>query len=65
MLGTELKFSTANHHKTDGQMEMMNQLLEEYLRHYVSESQKNWVGLLDVAQFIYIFIDPLPRGRVR
>ena len=31
----------------------MNQLLEEYLRHYVSASQKNWLELMDVAQFCY------------
>ncbi|KAG8366490.1 hypothetical protein BUALT_Bualt17G0085400 [Buddleja alternifolia] len=53
MMGTELKFSTAYHPQTDGQMEQINQLLEEYLRHYVSASQKNWVELLDMAQFCY------------
>lgn len=52
-LGSELKFSTANHPQTDGQTERMNQLLEEYLRHYVSASQKNWLELMDVAQFCY------------
>jgi hypothetical protein len=31
----------------------MNALLEDYLRHYVSTSQKNWLELLDVAQFAY------------
>lgn len=51
MIGTKLKFSTANHPQTDGQTKRMNQLLEEYLRHYVSTSQKNWVRLLDVVQF--------------
>lgn len=53
LLGTELKFSTANHPQTDGQTERINALLEEYLRHYVSASQKNWLDLLDVAQFSY------------
>ena len=52
-LGSELKFSTANHPQTDGQTERMNQLLEEYLRHYVSASQRNWLELVDVAQFCY------------
>lgn len=28
-------------------------MLEEYLRHFVSASQKDWVKLLDVAQFCY------------
>lgn len=31
----------------------MNALLEEYLRHFVNANQKNWVQLLDVAQFCY------------
>ncbi|WMV25448.1 hypothetical protein MTR67_018833 [Solanum verrucosum] len=51
MMGTELKFSTANHPQTDGQTERINHLLEEYLRHYVTTSQRNWVALLDTAQF--------------
>lgn len=33
--------------------ERVNALLEEYLRHFVSASQKDWVKLLDVAQFCY------------
>lgn len=53
LLGSELKFSTANHPQTDGQTERINALLEEYLRHYVSASQKNWLDLLDAAQFCY------------
>ncbi|KAL0423510.1 UNVERIFIED_CONTAM: Transposon Ty3-I Gag-Pol polyprotein [Sesamum radiatum] len=53
MMGTELKFSTANHPQTDGQTERVNALVEDYLRHYVSASQRNWVDLLDVAQFSY------------
>ena len=53
LIGSELKFSTANHPQTDGQTERINALLEEYLRHYVTASQKNWVSLLDSAQFCY------------
>lgn len=37
----------------DGQTERVNALLEEYLRHYVTASQTNWVDLLNVAQFCY------------
>ena len=34
MLGTELKSSTVNHPQTDGHIERINALLEEFLRHY-------------------------------
>ena len=52
-MGSELKFSTANHPQTDGQTERINALLEEYLRHYVIATQKNWVDLMDTAQLCY------------
>ena len=48
-MGSELKFSTANNPQTDGQTERINSLLEEYLRHYVTASQRNWFELLDTA----------------
>ena len=53
MWGTECKFSTSNHPKTDGQTERVNQMLEEYLRHFVTASQKNWLELLEPAQLSY------------
>ncbi|RVW21226.1 Transposon Tf2-2 polyprotein [Vitis vinifera] len=53
LLGSKLKFSTANHPQTDGQTERINALLEEYLRHYVTTTQKNWVDLMDTAQLCY------------
>ncbi|WMV33116.1 hypothetical protein MTR67_026501 [Solanum verrucosum] len=52
-MGTKLKFSTANHPQTDGQTERINHLLEEYLRHYVTTSQRNWVALLDTTLLYY------------
>ena len=52
-MGSELKFSTANHPQTDGQTERINVVLEDYLRHYVTTNQKNWLDLLDSAQFAY------------
>ncbi|KAK4420212.1 hypothetical protein Salat_2434200 [Sesamum alatum] len=41
------------HPQTDGQTERVNAILGDYLRHYVSASQRNWVDLLDPAQFCY------------
>jgi hypothetical protein len=32
-----------NHPQINGQTEMVNALLEDYLRHYASTSQKNWL----------------------
>ncbi|RVX13375.1 Transposon Ty3-I Gag-Pol polyprotein [Vitis vinifera] len=53
LLGSKLKFSIANHPQTDGQTEKINALLKEYLRHYVTATQKNWVDLMDTAQLCY------------
>ena len=53
LLGSELKFSTAKHPQTDRQTERINGLLEEYLRHYVTATQKNWVDFMDTAQLCY------------
>jgi len=53
LMGSELKFSTAIHPQTDGQTKRINSLLEEYLRYYVTTSQRNWFELLDTTQFYY------------
>ncbi|TYK15859.1 reverse transcriptase [Cucumis melo var. makuwa] len=52
-LGTSLNISSSYHPQTDGQTERFNCMLEEYLRHFVNARQKNWVQLLDVAQFFF------------
>ena len=42
ILGIETKLSTAFHPQTDGQMERMNQELEQYLWFFVDYRQKDW-----------------------
>jgi transposase InsO family protein len=46
-------FSTAYWPQTDGQSKRSNQILEAYLRHYVSHRQNDWAALLPVAEFAY------------
>ena len=41
MLSIEMKLSTAFYPQIDGQMEQMNQKLEQYLRFFVEHRQKN------------------------
>ena len=53
LMGLELHFSTSFHPQIDGQTERVNALLELYLRHFVSANQKDWVKLLNIAQFSY------------
>lgn len=45
--------STAFHPQTDGQVERINALLEDYLRHYVSLEQTDWAHWLALAEFSY------------
>lgn len=45
--------STAFHPQTDGQVERINALLKDYLRHFVSNEQSDWVRWLPLAEFSY------------
>jgi len=44
---------TAYHPQIDGQMECVNQALEQYLRCYVDYNLSNWSDLLLSAKFAY------------
>ncbi|WAQ84777.1 hypothetical protein PtA15_5A350 [Puccinia triticina] len=50
-LGIRLCPSTAYHPRTDGQSEIVNKAIEQYLRHFVGYHQDDWEGLLAVAEF--------------
>ena len=52
-LGTEIKFSTANHPQTDGQMERVNQILEDMLRMYVMQQPTGWEKYFHLVGFTY------------
>ena len=52
MLGIETRLSTAFYPQMDGQMERMNQELEQYLRFFVDHRQKDWPEWLASAEFV-------------
>jgi len=51
LLGIKLASSTAWHPQTDGQMERVNQELDQYLQLFVNEWQDDWYDLLPIAEF--------------
>jgi len=53
LLGIQMKLSTAYHPQTDGQMERINQELEQYLRVFINHRQKQWPDWLRIAEFTY------------
>ncbi|KAL0411418.1 UNVERIFIED_CONTAM: hypothetical protein Slati_3731500 [Sesamum latifolium] len=52
-LGSKLSMSSSYPPQSDGQTECFNSMLEEYLRHFLRGTQKDWVKLLDVAQMCF------------
>ena len=44
--GTTLRHSTAYHPQTDGQTEVVNRGLEQYLRAFTHDKPRKWVSLL-------------------
>ena len=53
LLGIKLAATTAYHPQGDGQMERINQELEQYLQLFFNQRQDNWVRLLPFAEFQY------------
>jgi hypothetical protein len=51
--GTNLKFSTAYHPKSNGQTERVNQVIEHMLRMYVMDKPSKWEDYLDLVEFDY------------
>src|SRR5690606_10213367 len=50
-LGIDPRLSTAFHPQTDGQTEVFNAVMEQFLRCFVNYHQDNWVSLLPLAEF--------------
>ena len=52
-MGMKRALTTAYHPQADGQMEIMNQTLEIFLRAYVGPNQDNWVSSLNGLSLSY------------
>jgi len=53
ILRIESKLLTVFHPQTDGQIERVNQELEQYLRMFIDHRQKQWPDWLGTAEFVY------------
>src|SRR5258705_3420453 len=53
LLWMELHFMSGYHPEGDGQMEHLNQVLEQYLQAYTNYQQDDWSSLLPLAEFAY------------
>ena len=51
ILGIEMRLSTVFHPQKDGQMEQMNQELEQYLQFFTEHRQRDWPEWLAMAEF--------------
>jgi hypothetical protein len=49
----EIHFTSGHHPEANGQVERLNQSLEQYIRHYCNYQQTNWFELLPIAEFTY------------
>ncbi len=53
LCGVKLKLSTSNHPQTDGSSEIMNRLVENFLRCYCNLKQDDWDKFITAAEFSY------------
>ena len=51
LLGIRISSSTAWHPQTDGQMEYVNQELDQFLHLFVNKQQDNWYDPLPIVEF--------------
>lgn len=53
LIGTKVDFTTAHHQEANGSTEIVNQVIEAYLRIYCSFQQDDWFHHITLAEFCY------------
>ncbi|GAU38891.1 hypothetical protein TSUD_67540 [Trifolium subterraneum] len=53
LCGTKLRMSTSYHPETDGQTDVFNRVLEQYLRSFVHKHPQQWFSYLHLAEWCY------------
>ena len=53
LCGVKLNMSTSRHPKTDRALDMMNRMIEKYLRYFCSYNQDDWDELRPATEFAY------------
>jgi len=61
-LGIRLHPSTAFNPQTDGQSEIANKAVKQYLQHFISYHQDDWAQLLPTAEFAHNNHDHVSTG---
>lgn len=64
MLGYQAKLSTTQHPQTDGQTEVVDGTLEDYLRAFTRDIQDRWDRLLTMVEFAMNSIANVPIGEM-
>src|SRR5260221_10770519 len=62
LLNMKLHFMSGYHPEGDGQMEWINQVLEQYLHAYMNYQQDNWALLLPLVEFTYNNVASMTTG---
>jgi hypothetical protein len=52
-MGTTMKFSTSTHPQTNGQSELVIQILEDMLRACVLDFGDQWMGCISYIELVY------------